>query len=115
MVPSSCILNIKRPILLRADGLVVVVMDLFEITPAPRPGLFLERYRLSWIAFDQDNPDRRVLMDSHPPIGIHYHLDDGAQVPVELKTLDQALLFFEQKVIEHFGEIEGRIYEDLHV
>ena len=115
MTPTICLLSYKRDLCLKNGGLIVVVMDLFEITPKPRHGLFLETYRLSWIAFAAEDPDRRVLVDSHPPLGIHYYLDSGKQIAVQLETLDQALRFFEQTVIEHFGEIEGRIYEDLHI
>lgn len=92
-----------------------MVMDLFEITPAPRAGLFLEKYRLSWIAFLESDPERRVLIDSHPPVGLHFHVDSGPQILVELKTLKEALQFFEKKVIEHFGELEGVIYENFHI
>jgi hypothetical protein len=113
--PTVCILSYKRDLRLKHGGVIVVVMDIFEITPVPRPGLFLDTYRLSWIAFTPEDPDRRVLMDSHPPIGIHYHVDSGEQIAIQLETVDQALRFFEKKVIEHFGEIEGSIYEDLYV
>jgi hypothetical protein len=57
-------------------------------------GLFWEKYRLSWIAFLAEDPERRVLMDSHTPVGLHFHLDSGPQVSVELKTLEEALRFF---------------------
>ena len=62
-----------------------------------------------------DNPDHRVLMDSHVPLGLHYLLDAGPQISVELNTLEEALAFFEQKVIEHFGELEEGINENFHV
>lgn len=113
--PSNRIAAYRDEIGIQGGGSLVVVMDLFEITPAPRAGLFLERYRLSWIAFLVDDPDRRVLMDSHAPMGLHYHLDSGPQVLVDLKTIEDALTFFEQKVIEHFGALEGGIYENFHV
>jgi hypothetical protein len=90
-------------------------MDLFEISPAPIAGLFLEKYRLSWIAFLADDPDRRVLVDSHAPVGLHFHLDSGHQISVDVNTLEEALRFFEQKIIEHFGEFEGGIYENFHL
>ncbi len=115
MTPSNCIAAYRDEIEIKGGGSLIVVMDLFEITPAPRAGLFLERYRLSWIAFLADDPDRRVLMDSHIPVGLHFHLDSGPQVSVEVKTLEEALTFFEQKVIEHFGPLEGGIYENFHV
>ena len=93
----------------------MVVMDVFEITPGPHPGLFLEKYRLSWIAYLENDPGRRVLMDSHPPVGLHFHLDSGPQTSVDLKTIDEAFRLFEQKVIEHFGRLEGNIYENLYL
>ena len=115
MTPSICLLEDKRTLKTRDGTLLVIVMDLYEISPAPISGLFLERFKLSWIAFDFDNPDKKVLVDSHPPVGLHYHLDNGVQIKVELVTLDEALMLFETKVIEHFSEIDGRIYADLHI
>lgn len=115
MTPSKLLAAYRDQIEIKGGGSVMVVMDLFEITPAPRLGLFLEKYRLSWIAFLADNPDRRVLVDSHTPVGLHFHLDSGPQTSVEVKTLEEALRFFEQKVIEHFGELEGGIYENFHI
>ena len=94
---------------------VQIVMDLYEISPAPATGLFLDRFRLSWIAFLQDDPAQRVLMDAHPPVGLHYHVDDGPQVSVELKDLEQAIDLFAAKVTERFGELEAAFHEDFHV
>ena len=48
MTPSNCIAAYRDEIEIKGGGSLIVVMDLFEITPAPRAGLFLERYRLSW-------------------------------------------------------------------
>jgi hypothetical protein len=53
-------------------------------------------------------------MDAHYHFGIHYHIDNGAQVPVRIQNLDEALKFFETKVTEHFGELEASFYEDIH-
>ena len=115
MTPSNRIAAYREEIEIKRGGSLVVVMDLFEITPAPRAGLFLERYRLSWIAFLADDPERRVLMDSHAPVGLHFHLDSGPQISVELQTLEEALRFFEKKIIEHFGNLERGIYENFHI
>ena len=115
VTPSNRIAAFRDVIEIKSGGSLIVVMDLFEITPAPRAGLFLEKYRLSWIAFLEENPNRRVLMDSHAPVGLHFHLDSGPQISVDLKTIEEALEFFEQKVIAHFGALEGGIYENFHV
>jgi hypothetical protein len=115
MTPSRCLFAEKRALKTKAGGTLVIAMDLYDISPSPVDGLFLERFRLSWIAFDFENPDKKVLVDSHPPVGLHYHFDNGDQIKLELTTLDEALMFFETKVIEHFGEIEGRIYADFYI
>jgi len=69
------------------------------------------RWWLSWTFFRKVS----LKLDSHPPKGLHLHLDSGPQVSVEVKTLKEAIQFFEKKVIEHFGELEGAIYENFHV
>jgi hypothetical protein len=115
MTPSVCLFSEKRTLKTKAGLILVLVMDLYEIFPSPVDGLFLERFKLSWIAFDFENPSIKVLVDSHPPIGLHYHLNDGDQIKVKLTTLAEALMFFETKVIAHFGEIEGKIYADFYI
>lgn len=95
-------------------GRVVLVMDVYEVIPDGRKGLFLGRFRLSWVAFDSEDPEVRVLFDSHPPVGLHYHIDDGPQKALKVDSLEEAVLEFEKKVVHHFGELEEKIYEDLH-
>ena len=114
MAPSAPILNYKKVIELKTGGVVVVYLEILEISPN-KAGLFLERYKLSWIAFLPEAPGRRVLMDAHHPFGIHYHLDDGRQISIQHETLSGALKFFEKKVSEHFGEMEESFYEDIHI
>src|SRR4051812_34339960 len=105
MSPSNKILAYRRAINIKFGGVIIVFLEIFEIYPE-RSGLFLDKYKLSWIAFDMQNVDKRVLMDAHHPFGIHYHLDSGRQIPVQFEGLDSALQFFEGKVREHFGELE---------
>lgn len=84
-----------------------IYMDLFEIDAPSNPqALFLDRFKFSWIAYDTNNPSRRILVDCHEPFGIHLHIDQQPHLPFEAKTLDDASGFFMEKVVEHFGAIK---------
>lgn len=88
---------------LKNGRMVTVFMDLWSIDP-PEPDLLESRFKLSWIAFDESDPNKRVLMDCHKPIGLHLHVDTGPQIPVSARTLDEAYAFFRSKITEYFGE-----------
>lgn len=82
---------------------IVVFMDLYQLTEQ-RSKFFPEGYKFSWIAFDIDNPEHRVLFDCHPPKGPHVHIDgDPKGMPFEWKGLEIAQTFFFKKVKERFG------------
>lgn len=57
-----------------AGATVEIHMDLYQLEK--RADVLGSEYRFSWIAFDADDPMRRVLFDSHPPKGPHFHLDN---------------------------------------
>lgn len=82
---------------------VVVEMELFEIhgeESIDHP----EGYRVGWIAFDPENPEKRVLFDSHPPKGIHSHIDgDDVGVAFVWKSLGETEQMFFEKVCRHFN------------
>ena len=88
---------------LKNGHMVSVFMDLWSIEP-PETSLLESRFKLSWIAFDESDPNKRVLMDCHKPLGLHLHIDSGPQIPVLALTVDEAYLFFCSKITEHFGE-----------
>jgi len=75
-----------------------VRMDLYSIQE-PRGA---QDFRFSWIAFDLDDPEKRVLFDSHPPKGPHFHI--GHQEGVfEWRSISQALKLFFEFVEKEFG------------
>ena len=113
MSPSCNIINSRRLVELKSGGSIVIVIEVIEIAPN-KAGLFLERFKLSWIAFNPESPDQRVLMDAHSPFGLHYHINDGAQVPIKVSNLQECLKLFETLVINQFGELEEKIYEDVY-
>jgi len=84
--------------------LIAVVMDLYKL-PDVHPKSFPEGYRFSWIAFDSDNEDSRVLFDCHAPKGPHMHIDrDQNGEPFEWTTLDKVYDLFFQTVRKQFGD-----------
>lgn len=83
---------------------VVICMDLYKL---PEKGTEpSSEFRFSWIAFDPNNSNRRVLFDSHSPKGPHFHLDDDNEgQPFQWVSLEDAIRLFREKVAEHFGEL----------
>ena len=64
---------------------------------------FPENYKFSWIAFNIDNPDERVLFDNHPGKPPHYHIDKKPSVYFKWISLAASRKLFFQKVYERFG------------
>lgn len=81
---------------------VVVEMDIYEVPDADEqelPG----GYRFSWIAFNAQSPKERVLFDSHPPKGPHFHLDDEKnEIKIEWTSLEEVERLFYRSVARHF-------------
>ena len=81
---------------------VVVEMDLFEVS-GPGADLLPGGYRFSWIAFNAQNPLERVLFDSHPPKGPHFHIDNQKnEIKIEWTSLTQIEKLFFCMVSRHF-------------
>jgi len=78
-------------------------MDLFDVGKDRAKGLFLDRFRFSWIFFEVENPLRRVLVDCHEPFGVHVHFDEGPQEAVKAETLDDVRQVFAAAIKKHFG------------
>jgi hypothetical protein len=54
----------------RTGRTVEIQMDLYQLSgTSGRDG---NDYRFSWIAFDTEDPMRRILFDCHPPKGPHF-------------------------------------------
>ena len=77
-------------------------MDLYKL-PEKAKG-YPDGLKFSLIAFDADRPNKRVLVDVHPPKGPHIHFDEDSQgVPFEWKGYAEAERLFFQAAIKHFG------------
>ncbi len=79
-----------------------VVMDLFQI-PEPECAKYPEGFRFSWIAFDVENKEQRVLFDCHPPKGPHIHIDGDQEIKFKWISLEETEIFFFENVQARFG------------
>jgi len=102
-VKATQVFNVERVVELETGMLCRLHMDLFDVGEGKAKGLFLDRFRFSWIFFEIENPLHRVLVDCHKPFGVHVHFDDGKQEPVEVRTLDEVREFFSNAIKKHFG------------
>lgn len=81
---------------------VIIEMELFVIN-GKESVFHPEGYRVGWIAFDPENPEKRVLFDSHPPKGIHFHIDeDDPGIAFVWKSLAETEQMFFEMVCGHF-------------
>jgi hypothetical protein len=85
-------------------GSVTIFMDCYEVESTDQG--FDKAFTFSWIAFDPEKPDRRVLMDQHRGRPCHLHIGDKEIfMTVEFDSLDKAISFFFLEVKKHFGEL----------
>ncbi len=95
----------------RTPGGVVIAIerDLFRLPVMEGAArMFPDDFRLSWIAFDTGRPSCRVLIDNHPPKGLHFHIDgEEAGVAITCSSLRELKKFFRVKINERFGEYQG--------
>ena len=96
----------RRKLLLinRAGEEIVIAMDLYKLR-TDNPAKYPEDFRLSWIAFDPKNPRaKRILLDSHPPKGPHFHIDNRiTEIPFSGLSLKESETLFFEIVCEHFN------------
>lgn len=89
------------------SGIVVVIfMDLYRLPRSARKE-YPEGYKFSWIAYDLDKEEKRILFDCHDLKGPHTHLDgEKTGKPFRWTSLDAATTLFFKTIKEHFGDSE---------
>jgi len=114
MVMASAELIFKEGFTLDSiDGKIIVFyMDLYRL-PNPYDPTYPEGYKFSWIAYEDNLEESRVLFDCHSPKGPHMHIDaDKEGVEFEWTTLIEVRKLFFQTVVKRFGpipELEGEL------
>ena len=80
---------------------VAVEMKLFRL-PKIEKKEYPEDYKFSWIAFNQDDPEEKVLFDNHHGKAPHFHIN-GQEESFVWINLEKSLDLFYQKTIQKFG------------
>lgn len=83
---------------------VSIIKEIFQI-PEANAHHFPEGFKVSMIAYRNDLPEKRVLLDCHPPKGPHYHVG-RVEETFEWKGLDYADELFWKLVETEFGKLE---------
>ncbi len=83
---------------------VSVIREIFKI-PDEQAHAFPDGHKVSMIAFRDDDPEKRVLLDCHPPKGPHYHIGD-IESSFEWGGLKSADDLFWKLVEAEFGKLE---------
>lgn len=83
---------------------VSVIKEIFKI-PKAQGHDFPDGFKVSMIAFRSDMPERRILLDCHPPKGPHYHVGTE-EVQFEWQGLQSADDLFWKLVKTEFGNLE---------
>jgi hypothetical protein len=101
---SELIFKIARILISFAGKQIVVKMDTYLIHGSDKVKYPPAGHKFSWIAFDLDNPGDKVLFDSHPPKGPHYHIDgDKEGKPFSWTSLEAAQDLFIQMAEKRFS------------
>jgi hypothetical protein len=104
---ASLLFQLKFTRHLASGKTVVIFMDLYELPiKHRRPAKFPEDYKFSWIAFDSETPENRVLFDCHKDKGPHIHFD-GQELDREIKAKspEEAEELFYALIAERFGPL----------
>jgi hypothetical protein len=102
-VKAELIYQEKFLLVSRLGVTVSVSRDLYRIGEDRNLDICGPRYRYSWIAFDAFNPDRKVLFDSHPPKGPHFHIDGNEnETSLEGLSLKECESLFFEIIFDHF-------------
>jgi len=101
---KATLVNRRRFVVFNRSGKPVVFeMELFKVSDK-EAAYHPEGYRVGWIAFDPENPNKRVLFDSHPPKGIHFHIDGEEEgTSFVWKSLSKTEEMFFEMVCRHFN------------
>ena len=88
---------------LKLSRRIAIYMDLFHIDGHEQK--YPEGFKYSWIAFDIENEQNRVLFDCHPPKGPHVHIND-LEIAYDWISLEKAEEDFWDYVNQEFGPLE---------
>jgi hypothetical protein len=105
-VKAQLLFSEKRTVFLLFGGSVRIFMDCYKIDSL-NVG-FGEAFTFSWIAYDPEDPARKVLMDQHSGKPCHLHIGDReVELKVKFDSIDEAVLAFSLEVRKYFGDFRS--------
>lgn len=109
MTKARLLLKENKKYLMSSGKIITIATDLWLIAE-PRKHLYPDGLKFGWIAFNDEDPNERILLDyTNPKKGFHYHLDHQPIVKLEWISLKVAQQLFKQMIKEKFGEIVQEI------
>jgi len=85
---------------------IIVLMKLRRFPVSQSRVEFPEGYKINWIAYNEDDPNERVLFDNHHGKVLHYHIDsDQKGISFAWISREKTEALFWQKVQVRFGKL----------
>lgn len=81
---------------------IVIIMKVRQLIQATRQE-FPQGYKLNWIAYNQENPSERIVLDNHLGKGLHWHEDEKEESFLEWVSLEETKKLFWKRIITKFG------------
>ena len=103
MNKAQLLLKENKKYLMNTGKIITIATDLW-LVPKDQRRFYPNGLKFGWIAFNDDNPDERILVDYNPKKGFHYHLDEKPIVKLKWVSLENAQKLFAKMVQEKFGE-----------
>ena len=97
----------KRTYLTTQGYVIKVIMKLFKSTDKSLLE-FPEGYKFNWIAYNEDNPEEKVLFDNHHGKKPHWHVNGQEEFFPWYSQEKSEQLFF-QKIEARFGYLKTEI------
>ena len=108
MTKAQLLLKENKKYLMSSEKIITIATDLW-LVPEPQREFYPDGLKFGWIAFNDDNPEEKLLIDYNPKKGFHYHLDDQPIVKLEWISLEHSQQLFMKMVKEKFGEISQEL------
>ena len=102
MTKAQLLLKENKKYLMSTGKIITIATDLW-LVPESRRHLYPNGLKFGWIAFNDDNPEEKILIDYNPQKGFHYHIDDHI-VKLTWVSLENAQQLFTKMIQAKFGE-----------
>jgi len=105
------VISSQRWVFLTEKGKVItVIMKVRQFTEETRQE-FPEGYKINWIAYDEENPTQRIILDNHHGKNLHWHDNKKEENFSEWVSLEETKKLFWKRIIAKFGLLINELNE----